>query len=214
MNDTFCAGDQVRVAANSRAAFVLSNEALLRADQNTNLVFSGIEQAPSETLLLKILNGVAHFFSRRAHSLKIATPFVNGTVEGTEFLVQVDQDKTLMALFEGRLRLENSQGSLLLAARQAVTAVAGQPPRSYLMAHPREAVQWALYYPPILSMGVAGPESAGGQGVKQKIADARDALDLGKPNDALTLLESLDDLAVFVPRAALRLQLGQTDQVR
>lgn len=212
LDETFCAGDQIRVAANSRAAFVLSNEALLRADQNTSLVFSGIEREPSDTLLLEFLKGVAHFFSRRARSLKVVTPFVNGTVEGTEFLVQVDRDKTLMALFEGRLRTENSQGSLLLAAGQAVTAVRGQPPQSYLMVHPREAVQWALYYPPVLSLGVLDPESV--DGLKQRFADARHALALGKPNDALSLLESLDDLAVFVPRAALRLQLGQVDKAR
>ena len=125
LNDTFCPGDTIHVALHSRAAFTLSNESLLRVDQNTTVVFSGIEKP--KTFLIQLIEGAAHFFSRKTRSLKVVTPFVNGVVEGTEFLVQVDADKALLALFEGHLRAENDQGTLLLTRSQTALAKAAQP---------------------------------------------------------------------------------------
>jgi hypothetical protein len=89
LNDTFCAGNMIRVQKQSRAAVVLSNGATLRLDQNSTVTFSRLEK--KKTLLLKLLNGAAHFFSRIPRSLKLATPFVNGGVEGTEFYVKVER---------------------------------------------------------------------------------------------------------------------------
>ena len=88
LDDTFFAGDQIHVGANSRAGIVLSNDAMLRLDQNTTLEFTEIEQ--QKTFIIKLIEGAASFFSHRPRSLNILTPFVNGVVEGTEFYVQVD----------------------------------------------------------------------------------------------------------------------------
>ncbi|MGD9215324.1 MAG: FecR domain-containing protein, partial [Desulfobacteraceae bacterium] len=80
LNDTLFAGDRIRVEANSRAGIRLTNDAILRLDQNTTLVFTEIEK--ETTFIFKLLKGAANFFSRRPRSLKILTPFVNGVVEG------------------------------------------------------------------------------------------------------------------------------------
>ena len=63
LNDTLFDGDRIRVKANSRAGIVLSNDATLRLDQNTTLVFTKIEK--ETTFIFKLLNGAVNFFSHR-----------------------------------------------------------------------------------------------------------------------------------------------------
>ena len=151
LNDTLFDGDRIRVKANSRAGIVLSNDATLRLDQNTTLVFTKIEK--ETTFIFKLLNGAVNFFSHRPRSLKFLTPFVNGAVEGTEFYVQVEENQTHVDLFEGRIRAENSFGELLLVKGEGILARAGSPLQRRIPARPRDSVQWALYYPPVLTLG-------------------------------------------------------------
>jgi hypothetical protein len=87
--NTYCPGDMIRVQERSRAAVILPNESILRLDQKTTITFMGVEK--ERTSLLDLLIGVVHFFSRVPRGLKVATPFVNGVVEGTEFLVKVER---------------------------------------------------------------------------------------------------------------------------
>jgi Tfp pilus assembly protein PilF len=148
LNDTYCIGDMIRVQKNSRAALVLINGATLRLDQGSTIIFSRIEK--KETLFLRLLKGAAHFFSRIPHALKLATPFVNGGVEGTEFFVRVDENKTFISIFDGKVLASNAAGSLALTSGQSAIAEAGKAPVPHVVVHPRDAVQWALYYPPVI----------------------------------------------------------------
>lgn len=150
LDDPLYTGDQIRVGANSRAGIVLSNDAVMRLDQNTTVMFTEIER-PS-TFIFKLLKGAANFFSHRPRSLKIVTPFVNGVVEGTEFYVQVDAQQTHIDLFEGRILAQNAFGELPLNKGQRAVARAGQAPQGRILVHPRESVQWALYYPPVMTL--------------------------------------------------------------
>ncbi len=147
LNDTYCSGDMIRVLERSRAAVALVNTPVLRLDQNTTITFNGIKE---ETSLLELIKGVGHFFSRQRRNLKIFTPFVNGTVEGTEFLVRVEEDKTLLSIFEGKVLAENEAGSLTITSGQSAVAEAGKAPVMRVVVRPRDAVQWALYYPPVI----------------------------------------------------------------
>jgi tetratricopeptide (TPR) repeat protein len=147
MWDEFCPGDMVRLLEESRAAIVLVNGVILRLDQNTTITFRGTEK---EVSLIEILKGVVNSFSRWPRSLEIFTPFVNGTVEGTEFLVKVDDKSTLISVFEGHVKASNKAGSIALTDGQSARARAGKPPMSEIVVHPRDAVRWALYYPPVI----------------------------------------------------------------
>ena len=147
MWDEFCPGDMVRLLEKSRAAIVLVNGVILRLDQNTTITFKGTEK---EASLIEILKGVVNSFSRWPRSLKIYTPFVNGTVEGTEFLVKVDDKGTLISVFEGHVTAANKAGSIALTDGQSARARAGKAPMSEIVVHPRDAVNWALYYPPVI----------------------------------------------------------------
>jgi tetratricopeptide (TPR) repeat protein len=148
LNDTCCIGDMIRVREHSRAAVVLCNGATLRLDQNSAITFSSLEK--KQPLLIRLLKGAAHFFSRIPRSLKLATPFVNGGVEGTEFYVRVDPDKTFLSIFEGKVLAENEAGSLVLSSGQSAVAGKGKAPELRVVVRPRDAVRWALYYPPVI----------------------------------------------------------------
>ena len=147
LGDPICIGYLIRANANGRAAVELVNGPVLRIDQHTNIVFNGVKENAS---LIDLIKGAVHFFSRWPRSLKVSTPFVNGTVEGTEFLVRVDDNGTFLSIFEGRVLAENKAGSLALTSGQSALAKADQAPVLQTVVSPRDAVQWALYYPPVL----------------------------------------------------------------
>jgi tetratricopeptide (TPR) repeat protein len=146
--DTFCTGDMIRVQENSRAAIVMGNETNLALDQRTTLTFTGIEQEKS--FFMELVSGAVHFFSRFPKSLKILTPFVNASVEGTEGLIRVEFDKSLLTIFEGKVLASNAAGSLTLTSGKSAIAEAGKAPVLRVVVRPRDAVHWVLYYPPVI----------------------------------------------------------------
>jgi len=147
LNDTFCPGDKIRVHDRSRADLALVNQPVMRLDENTTVTLGGVKQ---ERSLVEMLKGAAHFFSRAPKSLQVVTAFVNAGVEGTEFYVRADEDRTFLSIFEGKVLASNAQGRLALTSGQAAVAEAGKAPVLKTVVRPRDAVQWALYYPPVL----------------------------------------------------------------
>lgn len=158
LNDTYCTGDSIRVQERSRADILLANDVVLRLDQNTAVTISGAETG--KTLLIDLVEGVAHFFSRFRRSLTVITPFVNATVEGTEFLVKVDFDRTFLSIYEGRVSAVNDAGHIMIASGQSAIAERGKAPLIQVVARPRDAVQWTLYYPPVFPHVPASLSSA------------------------------------------------------
>jgi tetratricopeptide (TPR) repeat protein len=155
LNDTFCPGDKIRVEEGGRAVLLLSNETFLRLDQNTSIRF--YEPERERTFLLDLLDGAAYFISRTPKGFKCTTPYMNAGVEGTEFLLAVGNGKSFLSIFEGTVLAENAFGALRLAGGQSAVAEEGKPPVVRIVARPRDAVQWTLYYPPILPPGPPEP---------------------------------------------------------
>ncbi|MGE5283988.1 MAG: FecR domain-containing protein [Actinomycetota bacterium] len=154
LNDTFCPGDKIRVVEEGRAVLLLSNETFLRLDQNTTIRF--YEPERGRNFLLDLLDGAAYFISRTPKGFKCTTPYMNAGVEGTEFLLAVGNGKTFLSVFEGTVLAGNSLGALRIAGGQSAVAEEGKPPVERIVARPRDAVQWTLYYPPILPPGPPG----------------------------------------------------------
>lgn len=212
--DSFCPGDRIRVQANSRAAILLKNDTLLRLDENTVLTF--LEPEPKETSLLDLLIGAIHFISRIPRGLKVTTPYMNAAVEGTEFLIVVEEDRARVTVFEGRIVAANEFGSLTLTEGQSAEALAGQAPILRISVRPRDAVQWALYYPPILDYrpGDFAGEADWQVRVRQSIqfynernlAQAFAVLE-GAPED-------ISDPRFYLYRAALRLSVGRVEKAQ
>jgi tetratricopeptide (TPR) repeat protein len=81
-------------------------------------------------------------------------------VEGTEGLIRVEADRALITIFDGQVLASNTAGSLMLTGGQSAVAEAGKAPVGRVVARPRDAVHWALYYPPVmlLAPGEAPPK--------------------------------------------------------
>ena len=101
-----------------------------------------------------------HFISRTPRSLEVKTPFVNAAIEGTEFVLRVQPRESTITVFEGQVAFANSLGSLQLASGESAIAPSGKPPQKRIVVRPRDAVQWALYYPPLIDYRVASQFSA------------------------------------------------------
>ncbi|HBH30138.1 MAG TPA: TonB-dependent receptor [Desulfofustis sp.] len=145
----FCPGDLVRVGKRSRIAVVLPNDTVVRVGQDSTLLFQ--TSAEKKNGVLGLLDGILHIFSHRPRSLEVETPFVNSMVEGTEFFVQVDERSTTISVFEGVVQTINKQGSLRLESGQSGVATAAAPPVISAVVHNREAVNWTLYFPAIIT---------------------------------------------------------------
>jgi len=153
--DTFCPGDVIRVQERSRADIALTNQAMLRLDQNTTMTLGGIKKKGGS--LIELMKGATHFFSRLPRNLEIRTAFVNAGVEGTEGVVRVTDESAEVIILEGKVVAGNETGTVNITSGQSVVAEKGKAPTYRILANPRDAVQWALYYPPVMEVS---PEAA------------------------------------------------------
>ncbi|MFH0344518.1 MAG: TonB-dependent receptor domain-containing protein [Chromatiales bacterium] len=148
LNQVLCAGQQVRLMAKSRAVLLLPNETLIHLDEGSVVTLRAIE--PDKPAWLEFLRGALHVISRVPRALNIRTPFVNAGIEGTEFALRVDPARAELWVYEGRVRFSNRLGQLLIASGEAAAAAPGRAPEHRIVIKPRRAVEWALYYPPLL----------------------------------------------------------------
>ncbi|MGE5239829.1 MAG: tetratricopeptide repeat protein [Chloroflexota bacterium] len=213
---TFCPGDIIRVLGRSRADILLSNDTVIRVDQNTTMSFSEAEK--KETPLIDLLDGAAYFFSRFPKGLKAKTPFVNASVEGTEFFLRVEGDKTVASIFEGTVALTNDAGSLTLTTGQSGEAFAHKAPQPRVVVRPRDAVQWALYYPPVLfyrATDFLSQTPSDWQAMVQKSIGSYNKGDIdGAFRDITSVPDDLRDYRFFVYRASLLLSVGRVNEAR
>ena len=180
MESTLCQGDSIRVAANSRAAIQLGNDATLRLDQSTTLNLTDISDQPEKRSLLQLVIGAFKSFSRAPRTMTVNTPYVNGMVEGTEFAMRVGADSTNVNVFEGKVTAENPQGRLTLTHGQSALAAAGRSPKADPIVNPANAVQWTLYYPPVLIVSRATTVTP----VQKQLQHASELLSVGRVDEA------------------------------
>ena len=214
LDDLFCPGDSIRVQANSRADIALLNQSVLRLNANSTITV----QAPKEqtTGIVDLLRGATNIFSRGPRSLEVNTPFTVAGVRGTEFFVGVESEQTLITVFEGTVLAENAAGSLSLASGQSGVAQAGRAPVLRTVLRPRDAVQWALYYPPVVYFRPDEfPAGADWQGMVRRSSEAYGKGDLaGALQDVENAPADVRDPRFFAYRAHLLLAVGRVDAAR
>ncbi len=145
-----CAGDMIRARSHSRAALRLSNDSMLRLDQKTSITFPDLPKK-NDSWPMDLFEGAIHIITRTPKPFKIRTPFVNASVEGTEFFVGLHEGSAKVVVYEGRVAVTNDLGNIALNDHEAAITYNGQAPRKEIIIRPIDAVQWALYYPAILS---------------------------------------------------------------
>jgi tetratricopeptide (TPR) repeat protein len=212
LNDAFCPGDTIRVQERSRADVTLLDQSVLRLNAGATFTVQAVKD--QRTGVIELLQGAAHFFSRGPRSLEVQTPFTVAGVRGTEFYVNVEPDRTLITVFEGTVAADNAAGSLALASGQSAVAERGKAPVTQIVARPRDAVQWTLYYPAVVYFRPdefpAGPDWPGA--VRASL-EASAAGDLQQAFDRIaTVPATVSDARFYAHRASLLLAVGRVDE--
>ena len=140
----------MRTGSGSRAAIVYSDRTVQRLNEKSEIEI----QAPSggQPGVLKVLSGTAYFSSRSPKDYgRIETPTVTAAIKGTEFVVEVAADTTTtITMLEGVVEASNAQGTLTVTGGEQAFVEPGKAPVKRIVVRPRDAVAWALYYPPVL----------------------------------------------------------------
>jgi tetratricopeptide (TPR) repeat protein len=181
LNSELCQGDTVRAGPRSRATVVLANQAVLRIDQNTAMRLDRVSPVQEEKSFLSLVKGTLQSFSRKPPSFEVSTPYLNGSIEGTEFVFRADDGESVLTVFEGVVVASNDQGSVSVGGGEAATARSGQAPQARTVVRPRDAAQWSLYYPSVLA--------AGGDGVSILLQEAASDLSVGRVDEAQAKVE-------------------------
>ncbi len=208
LSTPLCEGSSIRVAAQSRAAIALINDAVLRLDENTAMRLVNITEEEKERSLLDIIKGALHSFSRKPKRLLVNSPYINGSIEGTEFVIRVTDDRSELTVFEGTVVASNDQGEASVTSGESVVARQGQAPTARILVNPRDEVNWGLYYPRIL---ISDDQSA-----DPRIIEIATLLESGRIDQARQQLEPLlsagDSGLAYALNSVINVALNQTAQ--
>ncbi len=217
LDSRLCEGDTIRTGDKSRAAVHLINDAILRLDQNTTMRLVDITDQDEERSWLDLVKGAIQSFSRQPRRLSINSLYLNGSIEGTEFIVRVDEDSGSILVLEGKVLASNDQGSVTITPGEVAEAQAGQAPVLRTLVRPRDASQWSLYYPPVLAVLNGRLDS-----IPADIpAPLQESIEYAGKGDTTAAFRAMDRIDVSAQgpefhlyRAALLLSVGRVDQAR
>lgn len=216
LDHRLCEADIIRVGENSRAAIQLVNHSVLRLDQNSTLRLVDVSESSHELTWLDLGRGAIYAFSRAPWRVKVTAPSLKGLIKGTEFYVHAGSNQSVLSVLEGEVEVSDGQEQVKVApGTMAVANSRGLHLHTNL--HPRNAVQWSLYYPPVL--GVSGFFT--GDLSDRAATDVRNAAGwaergkIGKAILALNLLPAMERKSGFyLFRAGLFLSVGRADEAR
>jgi len=221
IDDTYCAGDELRTLENSRAALQFQNETIVRLDENSMIKILPMEsRVPT---LLRLLFGKAFFMTRFSRPLTIETPYVNAASGGTEYVIEVNEadGTTTVKVIEGTVNLDNGAGQLVLTDGQSSLTRSGEAPVTHLAVTPKDALQWALYYPPVLSINdlhLSAGDEVDASGWQEKVKESITSYTIGDSTTALDAVTkepvNVQDPRFYVYRASLYLSVGSIDDAR
>lgn len=158
LDSKVCDGDAVRTGPRSRAALWLKPESLIRLDQNTAvLLFSSQDETRVDFFQAGVGPrpdpdcGTAYFISRFPHRFGVGTPFLSAAIKGTEFLVADQCSATTLAVVEGIVAARELQSGreFRIESLEQISVGMAEPPAIKVLVRPADAVQWAIFYPPL-----------------------------------------------------------------
>ncbi len=155
-NQVLHASDHLRTGPNSRAAIILSGssgQSVVRFGALTEVEILAAQ--PTEHAGLQLIRGLLSFFHRdNPGRIRVITRGAVAGVEGTEFVMEVEPatDRTTLSVIEGRVRLANPQGTLVLTDGEQAIATPGNAPQRAPGFIANNLLQWCFYYPAILDL--------------------------------------------------------------
>ena len=158
----------------------------------------------------------AHVVRFKERPTRFKTSSTIAAIRGTEIslAVAVDGDETQLSVLEGSVVAETDAGSLPVEGGQTAVGRKGKPPALSVKVRPQDAVSWALYYLPVIS--VKPGELGAGAGEQAKVRESTEAYakgDLARALDSLEKVETKDikDPRFFTYRASLLLATGSVE---
>src|SRR5918999_316922 len=149
-------GEVVRTAAGSRVAVQLLDKSQLKINANSQLELKQVAP-PVRKVGMEVLQTLLRLFSGEVwvrsyvEPFKIETKAATATIRGTELNLAIEPaETTRLTVVEGVVEFRNPQGSVLVAAKEQAIAKPGEAPRKTVLLNPLDAVQWSLYYPPLI----------------------------------------------------------------
>ena len=184
------ATDRVRTGAASRAAILYSDLTLHRLDEKSEVEV--VAPSTGNSGILKVLTGRHYFTSRKPKDFgRVETPTVTAAIKGTEFSVDVAEGgTTTITMMEGVVLASNEHGSVEVGAGEKAVVEPGKAPVRSVVVKPRDAVTWALYYPPVLGGSDRARLSAMGED-GMSLTKAAELLGSGQVDEAKTLVDGV-----------------------
>jgi FecR protein len=151
-NLTLHPADHVRTGPNSRVTLRWSDESIVTFGPTTELEIQPPSSA-GELPGLQLLHGVISFFHRdRPGRIQILTRGTVAGVEGTEFLLAVDDaDATTLSVLDGQVRFSNTNSFLILTNGQQAVSTPGQKATRTAGFIANNLLQWCFYYPAVIA---------------------------------------------------------------
>ncbi|MFO1068753.1 MAG: FecR domain-containing protein [Geminicoccaceae bacterium] len=207
--EALCKAATIRTGSMSRAAVVLLNDEVLRLDQDTTLKLEDVPVDVEKPSLLGLAAGAVQSFSRKPRKVNVDTAYMTLAIRGTEFVIRADADKSTLTVFEGEVVAANAKGEVAVPRGQAAVATADSAPQAFIVAKPRDAAQWSLYFPPIFSAPPAGGAA---------VDEARRLVAANDFAGAIGALEAVPagerTAGIDTYRAALLLQVGRVGEAQ
>src|SRR5919197_1215925 len=215
------AGNIVRTGPGSRVAVLLADGSQLKVNANSQLLLKQVA-SPTRHVAMRLIRSLLRLFSGEiwirslGEPLEIETLAATATLRGTELNLAVEPvEAARLTVVEGVVELRNPQGSVLVAAKEQAIAKPGEAPRKVVIINPRDAVQWALYYPPLIDYRqVSYPEGPDAQAIRRALEHYR----RGALPETLRTLEHVPperrDARFFTLRAGLLLSVSQVAEAR
>jgi tetratricopeptide (TPR) repeat protein len=156
----------VRTGETGWAAILMADESLIQLSKNTRFQLT---QAPptagwhpsrevvptaagsTRESVYKMDAGKLWIRNKKKNlSIDIHTPTVSAAIRGTELVVDIMRDHTvLINVLEGRVRAWNTNGELQAIAGEVIETRPGMAPTKRILLSPEDAVQWTLVIPPV-----------------------------------------------------------------
>lgn len=138
-------GDVLRTSGQSRAGILFSDGVLVRLNENSVFQLENPKEAEQP---VSLFSGIAYFFNRDPKKVPVVkTPVVSASVRGTEFVVAVENNKTVVSVLDGEVECSNSFGAVVAKKGEQSETLKGKAPTKSILLNPLDAVQWALKYP-------------------------------------------------------------------
>src|ERR671915_1742041 len=180
LHEALLPGDVVRTGPGSRLAVLLADGSQLKVNANSQLLLKQVA-SPTRHVAMRLMQSLLRLFRGEiwirslAEPLEIETFAAVATIRGTELNLAVEPvEAARLTVVEGVVEFRNPQGSVLVAAKEQAIAKPGEAPRKVVIINPRDAVQWALYYPPLIDYRqVIYPEGPDAQIIRRALEHYR-----------------------------------------